>query len=80
MSKENKKDSGFTYEKIPLFTVNSIEYSDNTILFEMEGEDEDGKWSSGNYTAEDLLVQILFKIGKVKETTTYNFNYPHIRK
>jgi len=65
-----------TYKTKKLFTVVEIDYSDDTVLFEMEGEDENGTWSSGMYTLEDLIVQLLFKVGKVKETTTYNFNYP----
>lgn len=65
-----------TYKKKTLFSVVEVEYSDGTILFDLEGEDEHGTWSSGLYNLEDLLVQILFKTGKVKETTTYNFNYP----
>ncbi len=65
-----------TYKNKKLFTVVEVDYSDNTVLFELEGEDENGKWSSGMYTLEDLIVQLLFKVGKIKETTTYHMNYP----
>lgn len=75
MEKKNNM-SDITYKKKTLFSVVEVDYSDNTLLFELEGIDENGEWSSGMYTLEDLLVQILFKVGKVKETTTYNLNYP----
>ncbi len=67
-----------TYKKKNLLTVVEVEYSDNTILFELEGTDEHGSWSEGMYTLEDLLVHILFRTGKIKETTTYNFSYPKV--
>lgn len=66
-----------TYKKKNILTIVEVDYSDNTLLFELEGIDEDGTtWSSGMYNLEDLLVNILFKVGKIKETTTYNLNYP----
>lgn len=66
-----------TYKKKNLFTVVEVEYSDNTILFEIEGIYEDGvTFSSGMYTLEDLIVQLLVLTGKIDHCRTYNLNYP----
>ncbi len=69
--KTNKKD--ITYKTTDLCTIEEVQYSDGTTLYNLHGKNEVGTWIDGLYNQVEVLIQVLVAMGKISEPKTYVF-------
>lgn len=60
------------YNKKKLFEVVEIKYDDGAILYDIQGQnDEGGFWSSGLFNEVELIIEVLHQIGKIDRPRVY---------